>query len=81
MDLLRLVENLHAFTRRQSAAVLVKHLDTILAAAGGQVSSTKLEKDKEIWRVETAAYAAVWRLQNPSRPFEALTAAVLDSVT
>jgi len=58
--------------------IVTKHLDTIFVAAGGQVSTTKLTKDREIWRVSTAAHTAVWWLQNSSKTFEALTTAVLE---
>ncbi|HXE10347.1 MAG TPA: hypothetical protein VN554_02875 [Verrucomicrobiae bacterium] len=76
MDLLRVVKTLHDFTKRHQAAIITKHLDTIFVAAGGRVSTTKLTKDIEIWRVQTAGTAAVWWLQNPSKAFEALTSAV-----
>lgn len=76
MDLIRLVDALHGFTERHKVSIVTKHLDNILAATGGQVSTTKLEEDVEIWRVKTAAHAAVWWLQNPSKAFEALTTAV-----
>lgn len=73
MDFLHLIDALHDFTGQYPAAIIVKHLETIFAAVGGQVSSTKLERDIEIWRVPAAAHAAVWWLQNPSNVFEALT--------
>jgi hypothetical protein len=34
-----------------------------------------VKSDRPVWRIETAATAAVWWLQNPSKPFEALTTA------
>lgn len=77
MDLIRLVDALHDFTRLHGAFIIAKHLDTIFVAVDGQVSTTKLEKDVEIWRVSTAAHAAVWWLQNAKKPFEALATAVL----
>ena len=76
MDLLRLIESLHEFTLRHETAIIVKHLENILVAADGQVSTTKLDKDLPTWRVQTAARAAVWWLQNQAKPFEALTTAV-----
>src|SRR5512146_272191 len=45
MDLLRLVGALHEFTLEHKAAVIVKHLENIFVAAGGQVSTTKLAED------------------------------------
>ena len=77
MDLLRLVEWLHDFTAAHRPYIIVKHLDTMFVAADGQVSTTRLTTDLDIWRVATAAAASVWWLQNPAKPFEALTTAVL----
>lgn len=78
MDLLRLVELLHEFTAKHKMYIVVKHLDQIHCAVNGQVISTKLEKDREIWRVKTAAYAAVWWIQNPAKPLEAYAVSLLD---
>lgn len=76
MDLLRLTDWLHNFTLAHRPYIVVKHLDTLFAAADGQVSTTRLTQDVPIWRVATAAAASVWWLQNPSKPFEALTTAI-----
>lgn len=76
MDLLRLVEWLHDFTATHSPYIIVKHLDNILVAASGQVSTTRLKTDLPVWRVQAAAQASVWWLQNPNRPLEALATAV-----
>lgn len=77
MDLLHLAEWLHEFTNAHKPYIVVKHLDHVLVAAEGRVSSTKLHDDKPVWRVELAAKASVWWLQNPSKPFESITTAVL----
>lgn len=77
MDLLHLVETLHKFTDSYPINLITKHLNNILVAVNGQVSSTKLDKDVETWRVKTAAHASVWWLQNPTKSFEALTMSVL----
>jgi ADP-dependent NAD(P)H-hydrate dehydratase / NAD(P)H-hydrate epimerase len=76
MDLLRLVNELHEFTLRYPAKIIIKHLDQLVVAQDGQISSTRLFQKQPIWRVKTAATAAVWWLQNPSKPFEALTTSV-----
>jgi len=76
MDFLRLVEKLHEFTMNNPAALVVKHLETIFIAVNGQVSTTKLAEDVEIWRVRTAAHASVWWLQNPQKKFESITTAL-----
>lgn len=78
MDLIHLVESMHAFTKAHPVQVIVKHHDVMVAALNGQVSTTKLAEDKEIWRVETAAAATVWWLQHPEKPFEALTMSVIN---
>lgn len=79
MDLIRLVEALHELTLTYPVNIIVKHLANVIVASGGQVSTTKLESEKEIWRVATAGHAAVWWLQNPNKPFEALTTAVYET--
>jgi hypothetical protein len=71
MDVLRLVDTLHAFTAAFPLHIVVKHLDQIHCAANGHIVSTTLQDDLEIWRVNTAAHASVWWLQNPSKPLEA----------
>jgi hypothetical protein len=77
MDFLRLVEALHDFTEQHPIAIVTKHLQNIFVAYGGQVSSTKLEEDIDIWRVPTAAHAAVWWLQNPTQQFPAQTVSLI----
>lgn len=78
MDFLRLIDALHEFTLMHKAPVITKHLDTFFVAVNGQVSSTKLAEEMPIWRVKTAAHAAVWWLQNPTKPLEALTTSVFE---
>ncbi|HSX35422.1 MAG TPA: hypothetical protein VLH84_00640 [Patescibacteria group bacterium] len=78
MDLLHLVEWLHEFTQTYELNIVVKHLEHIFVAVGGRVSTTKLATDLPIWRVQTAARASVWRVQNPAKIFEALTASLAD---
>jgi NAD(P)H-hydrate repair Nnr-like enzyme with NAD(P)H-hydrate dehydratase domain len=77
MDLLRLVDTLHEFTKTFSCNIVVKHLENIVVASSGQVSTTRLDIDLKIWRVTTAASASVWWAQNPSQPFEALTTSLV----
>ena len=79
MDLLRLIDTLHDFTGQHRPYIVTKHLENLLVAVNGQVSSTKLNQELLTWRVATAAHAATWWLQNPSKPFEALTTALTTS--
>ncbi len=76
MDMLHLVEWLHQFTEQFAVHIIVKHLDRVFVAVNGEVSSTKLATEQPVWRLKTAAHAAVWWVQNTSRPFEAMTMAV-----
>jgi hypothetical protein len=74
-----LVDNLHEFTMKYPVLLITKHLRTVFVAAGGQVSSTKLDEDMEIWRVRVAAAASVWWLQNPKITYEALTTSLVQA--
>ncbi len=73
MGLVRLVDTLHDFTNNNAAAIVTKYLDSIIVAVNGQVSTTKLSKDIEVWRVATAAHNSVWWLQHPTQQFQSLT--------
>ncbi|MGH7141937.1 MAG: hypothetical protein ACREF5_00435 [Candidatus Saccharimonadales bacterium] len=76
MDLIRLVETLHEFTKMNKINIVVKHLLRIFVAVNGEVSSTRLAEDQEIWRVKTAADTSTWWLQNKEKTFESLTTAI-----
>lgn len=78
MSLVQLVEWLHAFTGRFACHIIVKHLDQILVAVNGEVSSTRPGKDMQVWRLQTATHAIVWWIQNRAKTFEALTTAVAE---
>ncbi|MES2971588.1 MAG: hypothetical protein V4702_04665 [Patescibacteria group bacterium] len=77
MDFIKLVETLHELSLKFPANFVVKQHQQILVAFKGQVSTTTLQDDMEIWRVRIAAHAAVWWLQNPAKTFEALTTSVV----
>ena len=64
MDLVRLVEFLHQFTKTHQSLIITKHLNYLLVAFKGQVITTKESDDRAIWRVATAAKAVVWWAQN-----------------
>ncbi len=77
MDLLRAVDALHELTEAYPFAVITRHLDTLLVAIDGQVSTTPCKTDERVWRLKKAASASVWWLQNPSKAFEALTTSLI----
>ncbi|HET8991915.1 MAG TPA: hypothetical protein VFN31_02675 [Candidatus Saccharimonadales bacterium] len=78
MNLLQLVDGLHNFTESYKAMVVIKHLDNIFVSSRGEVTSTKLRSERPVWRVETAAKAITWWLQNQTKPIESITTSLLD---
>jgi len=80
MDILRFVDALHEFSLTYPGYFIIKHLGSIFVAVQGKVCSTRLAGDLKVWRLKTAAHASVWWLQNPGKPFEALTTAVATSL-
>jgi len=75
MSVVQLVQALHEYTKEHRAVIITKHADLIFVASGGEVSTTK--DDRKIWRVETAGRASVFWLQNPTKPFESVTTALI----
>lgn len=73
MDLIQLVDALHEFTTEHSAYIIVKHLDRMVVAVNGQISTTEIEPTLDKWRSKAATNASVWWLQSPEKPFEAIT--------
>ena len=71
MSVVQLAEALHDYTIEHCAMIVTKHNDLIFMASNGQISTTK--DTRIIWRVETAGKASVFWLQNPGKPFEAVT--------
>ncbi len=78
MNLMPFVEAMHDFTFQYPVNIIVKNIDTILIACKGNISTTHSDQDLEdSWRVSTASKATVWWVQNPSKPFEALTSSLI----
>lgn len=75
MDLTRLVEVLHQFTKQKSISIVTMQGNKILVADEGRVSSTNV--DQKIWQVQTATTISVWQIQNPKAIYEAMTSAVM----
>lgn len=76
-NLMSIVTKLHEITQVNKASIITFMASQIIVASGGQVSTTPA---KEVNLVELAAYASVWRLQQPQKPFEAITSAVHEYV-
>ncbi len=71
-DLAQLVNKLSNLTGVVESVLLTFHSGSILVAAHGSVSTMPA---KEVKETELAAAAATWWLQQPEKPFEALTSA------
>jgi NAD(P)H-hydrate repair Nnr-like enzyme with NAD(P)H-hydrate dehydratase domain len=78
MGLPELAAWLEDFSGKNPITIITKHLNHLIVAHAGNVSSTPTEPDREPWRIDTAARAAVWQLQTPDKPYHAATSAVLD---
>lgn len=79
LDLVPLVEILHDFNPMHAAHLITHQLGTTLVAAENKISTTKTGTNEDIWRIPTAAAAAVFWMQNPNKPFEALTTSLVQS--
>lgn len=77
MMLADLVETLHDWTMGNPGQIITRHADNFIVASGGQVSTTPAPEQPN-WQVELAAYASVWWLQQPQKPFEAMTTAIFE---
>ncbi len=78
LGLLNIVEWLHNFTSQFSVAIVMNHQSTTYVAHSGTVSTTPQEFADKAWRLPLATTVAVWKIQNPSKTFEALTTAVAE---
>ncbi|MBI2008949.1 hypothetical protein HYS84_00880 [Candidatus Saccharibacteria bacterium] len=79
MMLADIVLLLHDWTSGNLGQIIIKHADHFIVASSGQVSTTPAPQESN-WQIELAAFASVWWLQNPQKPFEALTSASYESV-
>jgi hypothetical protein len=75
MALLQLADLLYKFGLQHPVSLVTYHDGTVVVSVNGQVSSTR-DHDADLTTV--AAHAAVWWLQNPTKPFEALTTSLLE---
>ena len=75
LDFLHLVDAMHEFSKGINANIVLIKESTALVASNGQISTTNLVRIPSA--TKAAAYAGVWCLQNPSKPFEALTTSLV----
>jgi NAD(P)H-hydrate repair Nnr-like enzyme with NAD(P)H-hydrate dehydratase domain len=74
LDFLQIIERLHTISLEQQAYMILLHKTQALISVSGKVSSTAGITTDEL---QLATSAAVWWLQNPTKPFEALTNSVI----
>jgi hypothetical protein len=70
-----LVTLLNDWTNSSPVSFITKHADNLIATCSGQ-SSTTPDASENNWQIELAAYASVWWLQQPDKPFEAMASAI-----
>lgn len=75
MSVMQLVEALHEYTLQHPVTLMTKHNDLLFVAYAGNVSTTK--HTAEYWRTEMSTRASVYWLQNPTKPFEAITTSLI----
>jgi ADP-dependent NAD(P)H-hydrate dehydratase / NAD(P)H-hydrate epimerase len=76
MDFLHRIDALHEFSLSFKANIVLPYEKSVFVAVQGQVSTTQFEILPDATKL--AAHAATWWLQNPSKPFEALTTAIFE---
>lgn len=78
MQLSQIVEVMHKASLSFEAIIVTFHLDNLIIAHQGKVITTAFDNPMQIWRGTTATRAAVYWLQNPAKPLEAITASVIN---
>ncbi len=74
LGIVQLVELLHELTHANPTIHLItRHINQYVVAVAGQICTTPAPTNRPIWRVTTAASAATWWLQNPTKPLEAIS--------
>lgn len=69
--------SLENFSKLINSNIVVNYQDNIWCVCNGRVSSTPHNNKDDLWITEVASKSAVWLMQNPNMPFEALTTAIL----
>jgi hypothetical protein len=77
MSLIKLVETLHEISTGRDLGIITKFEDRYIVAYKGNVSTTQLEAEKEVWRLEACSKGIVSLLHGGTKKFEALTHSIL----
>ena len=75
MGLLQLVDILHQITQERQSIIMTNHQGNTIVAMYGEVSSTRLANGPS-WQISLGTRAAVFFLQYPQKPFEAITSSL-----
>ena len=78
MQLIHLVEALHAFTITYPAAIVTFHRETLVIAHNGEVVTTKWNNPVQIWKGSLASKIAVYQMWTPSNILSATASAILE---
>ena len=73
MTLFQLAEVLHAISQNYPWAIITQHLELFFVAYRGEVSTTPAQKHTLL---QATASATVWRIQQPAKPFAAMTSGI-----
>lgn len=73
-DLIKVVEQISDWVSKTDLEAVATHSNQAIVAVNQQISTSPVKAS--VPDVSLAAYAAVWWLQQPEKPFEALTSAV-----
>lgn len=79
MQLLQLVDALHAFTITYPCTIVVLHRDTVVVAYDGTIVTTPWSDPMRIWRGYTAARAAAYLMWTPEQPLEAIATSLIET--
>ncbi len=77
MDQVHLQAALNTLSIKYPMMVALIHEDKVFVTQKGKISITQITKDTSLEN-KVAAHASVWWMQNPTKPFEAISTSVLD---
>ena len=76
MGIVKLSQLLSELTLKYNATLMTQYGNAILVAQGGKGIITSLPVIPQRWRLKSATAAAVWWIQNPKKPLEAIATAI-----
>jgi hypothetical protein len=80
MSVEQLSKFLSGLTSECESSIVTVHHNHVFVAVNGNISITSLGFEERLWQTHIAAYASVFWIQHPTKPFEAITTAVWDAL-